>query len=249
MLQANSVVKLYETGTKALDGVSLSVESGQIYCLLGANGAGKSTLIYNFLDFIRPTSGQTFVNGVCVQDDPVQAKVHLAYLPDNVLLYSEMRAMENLEFFSRLSGQRFSKEKLLDLFDRVHLDRDRAFDRVGGYSKGMRQKLGLAILLARGAEAFLLDEPTTGLDPQSSRDLIEVLQALSSEGAAILMATHDIFRAHQIAHKVGILRSGRLVRELSEQELREIDLEATYLEYLADSSSPRDMLSRDSVES
>ncbi|MDD4052763.1 MAG: ABC transporter ATP-binding protein [candidate division Zixibacteria bacterium] len=225
------MTKVYRGGKCALDDVSLEVPDGSVYCLLGPNGAGKSTLIHLFLDFIRPTSGRTIVDNIVVQENPVVARRSLAYLPDQVELFESMTGFDNLGFFCQLGGQARDSRTMAALFAAVRLDSVWGDEKVGRYSRGMRQKLGLAILLGRGAHSFVLDEPTLGLDPQSGRDLVETIKEQRNGGASILLSTHDLMRASQISDYIGILQNGKLVREFSESEFRMINLEQTFLEY------------------
>lgn len=230
MISAENVSMTYPNGTRALHDVTLTVPDGSVYSLLGANGAGKSTLMYLFVDFIRPTSGRTMVDGVVVQNDPVVARKRLAYLPDQVELFEGMSGLSNLSFFCRLAGHPMSEDGLLRLFDRVSLDHKWGREKVGRYSRGMRQKLGLAILLGRQSNSFLLDEPTLGLDPQSGWDLMQTIEELRASGASILMATHDLMRAQQVSDVIGIIRRGELVKEILRSEIDTVDLERTYLD-------------------
>ncbi len=232
MLRASSINMKYPGGAQALDNVSLTVPNGHIYCLLGSNGAGKSTLIHLFLDFIRPDSGNTYVDDILVQENPVLARHNLAYLPDQVELFEEMSGADNLTFFCRIAKQNINSNQITNLFDAVNLEPHWSTKKVGTYSRGMRQKLGLAILIGRNAGSFLMDEPTLGLDPQSSRDLVEVILKLKSENSSVLVSTHDLLRAQQIADTIGILKKGKLITEISKSDIAKIDLEKVYLEYL-----------------
>jgi ABC-2 type transport system ATP-binding protein len=232
MLEALDLRKTYG-GQEALRGLNLRVEPGDIYCLLGANGAGKTTTINLFLNFIEPTSGAARVNGLDVASHPVETKRHLAYIPEQVMLYGNLTGIENLEYFARLgSPEEYTREQLQEFLDRVGLQREAAQRRVGTYSKGMRQKIGVAIALAKNAKALLLDEPTSGLDPKASNEFSSLLLQLKSDGAAILMATHDLFRAKETGTRIGIMREGRLVREMTTDEASHADLERIYLEHM-----------------
>jgi ABC-2 type transport system ATP-binding protein len=232
MLEALDLRKTYG-GQEALRGLNLRVEPGDIYCLLGANGAGKTTTINLFLNFIEPTSGAARVNGLDVASHPVETKRHLAYIPEQVMLYGNLTGIENLEYFARLgSPEEYTREHLQEFLDRVGLQREAAERRVGTYSKGMRQKIGVAIALAKNAKALLLDEPTSGLDPKASNEFSSLLLQLKSDGAAILMATHDLFRAKETGTRIGIMREGRLVREMTTDEAGHADLERIYLEHM-----------------
>jgi ABC-2 type transport system ATP-binding protein len=232
VLEAIDLTKSYGDH-QALRGLNLRVNSGEIYCLLGANGAGKTTTINLFLNFVEPTSGSARVNGVDVVHNPLETKRYLAYIPEQVMLYGNLTGIENLEYFARLGGHgEYGAEDYRGFLDRVGLQREAAERRVRTYSKGMRQKVGVAIALAKQAKALLLDEPTSGLDPKASNEFSELLVQLRSGGAAILMATHDLFRAKETGTRIGIMKGGRLVQELSTDEVSHADVERIYLEHM-----------------
>lgn len=230
MLQAFELTKRYENGVLGLDGLNLTIRAGEIYCLLGANGAGKTTTINLFLGFIPPTSGAAVVGGVDVAKEPLAARRHLAYVPENVLLYTYFTARQNLEFFARLAGRPLrGREQAYAVMRRAGLE-EGAFERpLHTFSKGMRQKLGLAIAMVKQADVLLLDEPTSGLDPKAASEFLAVLRELRESGRAILMSTHDVFRSKEVADRVGIMRAGKLVAEQTREELRHQDLERLYL--------------------
>jgi ABC-2 type transport system ATP-binding protein len=234
MLETIALTKRYNT-TIALDHLTLRVEPGEVFCLLGANGAGKTTTINLFLNFIPPTSGTATINGLDVTAHPLETKKYVAYIPETVMLYRNLSGLENLEYFSALAGRPdYTRPQLLDFLARVGLQSDAPDKRVGTYSKGMRQKVGIAIALAKGAKALLLDEPTSGLDPKASNEFSELLKQMSDAGVAVLMATHDLFRAKESGTRVGIMRHGKLVRTLSTDEVGHADLERIYLEHMRD---------------
>lgn len=232
MLQAISLRKEYD-GFVALQGLDLKIQAGEIYCLLGANGAGKSTTINLFLDFIKPTSGRALVDDLDVREHPVETKRALAYIPEIVMLYRNLTGLENLRYFSGLAGHgHYSDEELIAFLHRAGVPKDAPHRRVGGYSKGMRQKVGIAIALAKQAKALLLDEPTSGLDPKASNEFSEILTQLSRQGVAVLMATHDLFRAKETGTRAGIMKSGVLMADLVTQEIGHADLEKLYLQFM-----------------
>ncbi len=232
MLEAIDLKKSYGTH-EALKGITLTVKPGDIYCLLGANGAGKTTTINLFLNFIDATAGAAKVNGLDVGAHGLETKKYLAYIPETVMLYGNLTGLENLSYFAKLGGRSdYSDEALRQFLRRVGLQTDADDKRVSAYSKGMRQKVGVAIALAKQAKALLLDEPTSGLDPKASNEFSELIKQLQSDGAAILMATHDLFRAKETGTRIGIMREGRLVRELSSDEVSHADLERIYLEHM-----------------
>lgn len=234
MFEAVNISKQYEDGVLALDHVSFTVYPGQIYAMLGANGAGKTTLINLFLNFLEPTDGEARVDGICTHREPLRAKTRIAYVSENVMLYPSFTAVQNLDYFTRLSGiERHSREDYRRVLRRVGLQEEAHHKKLRGFSKGMRQKCGLAIAIMKDAPAIVLDEPTSGLDPQAGYEFIQLLTSLRDEGKAILMSTHDIFRAKEIASTVGILDHGRLVMQRSAVELGGEDLEQVYLTHMA----------------
>ncbi len=234
MLKAIELSKNYN-GTPALDVLNLNIAAGEVYCLLGANGAGKTTTINLFLNFIQPDGGQALINGLDVTREPLETKKYLAYIPEQVNLYRNLSGLENLEYFSALAGQdKYTKEQFLTFFDEVGLQREAAEKRVSAYSKGMRQKVGIAIALAKKASVLLLDEPTSGLDPKASNEFSELLKKLSGQGCAVLMATHDLFRAKESGTRIGIMKHGRLLTEMTTDEIGHADLERIYLENMRD---------------
>ncbi len=231
-LEARALVKRYGD-LEAVAGLDLSIQPGEIYCLLGPNGAGKTTTIHLFLGFIEPSSGSARVSGFDVAQDALEARRRLAYVPEQVMLYRNLSGLENLEYFAALGGREtLSAERLTEILVGVGLPRDAVGRRVGEYSKGMRQKVGIAIAVAKDAEALLLDEPTSGLDPKASREFSELMERLRGQGVAVLMATHDLFRAKESGTRIGIMRHGRLVTELSTDEIGHADLERIYLDHM-----------------
>jgi len=233
MLEALHVTKVFGDN-RALDDVTLTVEPGEIYCLLGANGAGKTTLINLFLDFLEPTSGDVRVNNKPVSAYPIEAKRDIAYIPETVMLYGVLSGYENLRYFAALAtGDRISRNELLVLLEQAGLDRSAADRRVSTYSKGMRQKVGIAIALAKGAKALLLDEPTSGLDPSAANEFSRLMRQAASRGVAVLTTTHDLFHAKQTGHRIGIMKRGRLVESLNSQDITHTDLEALYLRHMS----------------
>ncbi len=234
MLETRDLTKVYDNTILAVNELNLKIEPGEIYVILGANGAGKSTTISMLLNFIDPTSGTALVNDIEIPKFPLEAKKHLAYVSENVELYRNFTARQNLEFFTKLGGKtKVTRDELDATLARVGLPEESFKRRVKTFSKGMRQRLGIAIAIMKGADAVLLDEPTSGLDPKGGADFLNLLRELKSEGKAIFMSTHDIFRAKEIADRIGILVQGSLVRELSRQEIESEDLEALYLRYVA----------------
>ncbi len=234
VLEADKLTKRYEDGVLALDEVSFAINSSEIFAMLGANGAGKTTTINLFLNFIEPTEGEARVMGIVTHKEPLLAKEKIAYVSENVMLYQNFTAMQNLDYFARLGGKKdYSKDDYRDVLLRVGLQEEAHNKRLKGFSKGMRQKCGIAIAILKDAPAILLDEPTSGLDPKAGFEFMKLLDNLRSEGKSILMSTHDIFRAREIADTVGIMNQGKLVMQAGKDELSDKDLEQLYMKYMA----------------
>lgn len=234
MLEAIELTKQYGH-TMALDRLTLTVRPGDVFCLLGANGAGKTTTINLFLNFVQPTSGTARISGLDVTTHALESKRHVAYIPETVMLYGNLTGLENLAYFSALAGRAdYTDAELRGFLARVGLQADAVARHVSTYSKGMRQKVGIALALAKSACALLLDEPTSGLDPKASNEFSGLLQQLSGDGVAVLMATHDLFRAKESGTRVGIMKHGRLVQTLATDDVGHADLERLYLEHMHD---------------
>lgn len=231
MLEAINLSKRYGP-VVALDQLNLKVNPGEMYCLLGANGAGKTTTINIFLGFVDPDGGEARVNGNLVSDDAGSARHRLAYIPEQVNLYPHLTGVENLDYFSALAGFQYEEPELQNFLIQSGLESADQNRSVAHYSKGMRQKVGVAIALAKCAEALLLDEPTAGLDPKAGKEFSLLLHRLKDQGVAVLMATHDLFRAKEDGSRVGIMRRGKLVDELDAARLRNANLEKIYLEHM-----------------
>lgn len=229
MLIAENLSKIYGD-YKALNNLNLKLNKGEIFALLGQNGAGKSTTINIFLGFVKPTEGVAKINGISVVDHPEETKKFIAYIPETVLLYPNLTGVENLKFFSSLAGFDYDNEALTNFLSKAGLQSDAHHNRLGGYSKGMRQKVGIAIAIAKKAKVLLLDEPTSGLDPKASNEFSEILKELASEGTTIFMATHDIFRAKEVADRIGIMKRGNLISEINADEISTNELEKLYLQ-------------------
>ncbi|MEO0743452.1 MAG: ABC transporter ATP-binding protein [Bacteroidota bacterium] len=232
ILHARGLTKRFGRQT-ALDSLDLAIHAGEVYALLGPNGAGKTTTINLFLGFLAPDSGSALVDGLDVQAEPLETKRRLAYLPEQVALYPALSGRENLKYFAALAGHDLDDGALAGFLDRAGLQREAHGRRAGTYSKGMRQKVGVALALAKGAQALLLDEPTSGLDPSASVEFSDLVQRLADNGAAVLMATHDLFRVKDTATRVGVLVDGRLRDEIASEALAVTDLEALYLSHAA----------------
>ena len=229
MIKLNDISKSFKN-KKALDKLSLEVSSGEIYGLLGANGAGKSTTLNLLLGFLRADSGSIEI--IDSTNNKTITNNEIGYIPENVNLYSYLSGLENLDYFCRIAGIKFNSSELKSLLNECGLEQDAYNKPTSDYSKGMRQKVGIAIALAKNAKIYLLDEPASGLDPMASNELSEILKKLSSKGATILMASHDLFRVRETCDKIGILKQGSLIKEMFSKDVTSNELENIYLSFM-----------------
>ena len=234
MLNAQALTFKFRDGT-AVDRLDLQVNAGEVFCLLGANGAGKSTTIKLFLGFLTPTSGLAAIDGVEVARNPIAARRKVLFIPEQVALHEELTGMENLAYFATLSAVAdATPARLLECLSQAGLPTSSVHRRASTYSKGMRQKVGVALAIAKGAKVLLLDEPTSGLDPQASAEFHDLVARQRDAGAAVLMVTHDLFRAKHIADRIGIMRDGRMRPPVAAATVTAQELEATYLKVMSD---------------
>lgn len=228
-LQTFDLRKEYQ-GQPALRALNLTLHAGEVFCLLGQNGAGKTTTINLCLGFVAPTSGRVLLGGEEVRPDHPAARRHSAYIPEVVMLYGNLTALENLDYFSRLAGFRYAKPQLESYLAQAGLPAAAWGQRVGSFSKGMRQKVGIAIAVAKHARVIFMDEPTSGLDPKATSEFTTLVQELGRGGTAVLMATHDLFNAVNVGTRLGIMRRGELVHTLAAADITASDLQRLYLE-------------------
>ncbi|MEL6556950.1 MAG: ATP-binding cassette domain-containing protein [Bacteroidota bacterium] len=227
MLVAKNLSKNYGSHI-ALTDLNLEIGTGEIYCLLGQNGAGKTTTINLFLGFIEPTSGKALIDGVEVKTNQ-QTNHLIAYIPEVVQLYGNMNGLENLEFFSRLSGHHHSSTELKALLSKAGLQESAHEKKLALYSKGMRQKVGIAIALSKDARIIFMDEPTSGLDPKATDEFTAICKELAAEDKSIFMATHDIFNAVNVGTSIGIMKEGQLIHSETTAGINANQLQELYL--------------------
>jgi len=201
----------------AVRGLDLTVEEGEVYGFLGPNGAGKSTTIDMVLDLVRPTEGTVRVLGRDATADGVAIRRRTGVLPDGFAVYDRLSGRKHVEFAIRSKGADDDPDALLD---RVGLldDADR---KAGGYSKGMRQRLALAMALTGDPDLLILDEPSSGLDPAGAKEMREIVRAEADRGATVFFSSHILEQVEAVCDRVGILREGELVAEDSVEGLRE----------------------------
>lgn len=220
LVETKDLTKKYELNT-VVDNLNLQVKEGTVYGLLGPNGAGKTTTILMLLGLTQPTSGQAIVAGFDSARFPLQVKSQVGYLPDNVGFYQEMSGMDNLLYTASLNGIEYNeaKNRIASALERVGLN-DVGSKRVGEYSRGMRQRLGIADVLVKEPKLIILDEPTLGIDPEGVRELLKMIRDLSkNDGKTILISSHLLHQIQQICDEVGIFVKGRLIASGSINDL------------------------------
>lgn len=218
---------------RVLDRLSLRVPAGSITALLGGNGAGKSTTLATLLGFVRAQSGTVLVAGIDPGTNPDAARRRMAYLPENVALYEHLSAVENADYLLALSDERKERGAITEALAAAGLQQ-RAWDqRLGGFSKGMRQKVAIAVALLRDVPVLLLDEPTSGLDPRATADFNALVQAVRDRGTAVLMVTHDLLSAADVADRIGFLEAGRITDEAEARGPQRFDVRALHARFAA----------------
>jgi ABC-2 type transport system ATP-binding protein len=216
----------------AVNDLNLSIRRGEVFGLLGPNGAGKTTTILMLLGLTEPTAGEASICGKNCTRDPLDVKSIVGYMPDNVGFYSDMTGRQNLRFTGKLNGLsgKELEERIDSLLERVGMT-DAADRKAGTYSKGMRQRLGIADVLMKDPEIIIMDEPTLGIDPEGMRELLGLIQKLSEEdGRTILISSHQLQQIQQVCDRVGIFVEGSLIASGTLAELEEhIRQDGTYL--------------------
>ena len=212
IIRTDDLTRAY--GTKvAVNHLNLSIRKGEVFGLLGPNGAGKTTTILMLLGLTEPTLGNAQINGLDCTRNSMQVKRITGYLPDNVGFYPDMTGRENLRFTGRLNGltEKEIDEKIGQLLERVGMTYA-ADQKTGTYSKGMRQRLGIADVLMKDPQIIIMDEPTLGLDPEGMREFLHLIRQLSVEdGRTVLVSSHQLYQIQQICDRVGIFVSGSLI--------------------------------------
>ncbi|MBU2979997.1 ABC transporter ATP-binding protein [Alteromonas sp. C1M14] len=211
-----------------LKNVSFTARRGEVLALLGGNGAGKSTTIKTFLGLMTPSAGTANLLGQNVQLQPDIVRQKVAYLPESVMLYGHLNAVENIRYFLSLAGKEKTDDDIALALKKVALQPHAWQTRLQSYSKGMRQKTAIALALLRDAPILFLDEPTSGLDPVAIDEFNGLISQLASQGATILMVTHDIYGACHVANRIGLLRHGELVGMFDAPQDGNIDAEVVH---------------------
>jgi len=208
----------------AVDNLNLNIRKGEIFGLLGPNGAGKSTTILMMLGLTEPTSGTVLVCGINSTTHPIDVKRKVGYLPEDVGFYDDMTAMENLLYTAALNGitRKEAREDALRLLERVGLSHV-VDKKAGKFSRGMRQRLGLADVLIKKPEVIILDEPTSGIDPAGVQDFIRLVLELShKDGLTVIFSSHILAQVQQVCDRVGLFNNGRLLAEIELSDLHKV---------------------------
>lgn len=232
MIHIQNITKSFG-GQIVVNNLTLQAKSGDIVGLLGANGAGKSTTLNLLLGFLTADSGSITIDGKEVIENVNEIRKTIGYIPENVNLYNYLSGIENLDFFCKLANNNYSTKELENFLLECGLPLESHHKKIENYSKGMRQKVGIAIAYAKNAKVYLLDEPASGLDPLASNELSILLKKLATNGATIIMASHDIFRVNETCSKIIILKNGILVKELAGGSVSSNDLEEIYINFIA----------------
>lgn len=214
IIQLENITKKYNDFT-AVDSLNLDIKKGEIFGLLGPNGAGKSTSILMMLGLTEPTAGQVEVCGINATQNPIEVKKQVGYLPEDVGFYDNWTALENLIYTAQLNGidREEAKSRAEKLLERVGLGEETT-KKVGKFSKGMRQRLGLADVLIKQPEVIILDEPTSGIDPRGVQDFLNLIVELRNEhGISVLFSSHNLHQVQQVCDRVGIFVDGKLLAE------------------------------------
>jgi ABC-2 type transport system ATP-binding protein len=214
VIETEELTKVYGNQT-AVDRLSLTVHAGEIFGFLGPNGAGKTTTLLMFLGLTEPSGGRVRVLGLDPARDPIQVKSRVGYLQENMGFYADLNARQMLEFVAELNGisGRTAAERIDAALEAVGLA-DEARKEIAAFSRGMRQRLGIAELLIKEAQLAFLDEPTLGLDPDGTLRIMEMIQELARErGMTIVLSSHQLNQVQKICHRVGIMIKGRMVAQ------------------------------------
>ncbi len=231
MLEAQSL-SVSRSGREVLRNVSFSIAAGAVHALLGGNGAGKTTALLTFLGFLAPAGGTVRVRGRDVGEDIGGARRAIAYLPEAATLYSHLNAYENLRYFLSLAAAEPDRGALDAALDRVALQAEARGAPIQTYSKGMRQKVAIALAILRDTPILLLDEPTSGLDPVAIDEFNRLTRELAESGRTILLVTHDVYGACHVADRIELLHDGELVGAFDRPPgLERIDTEAVHMAF------------------
>jgi heme exporter protein A len=232
MIETRKLVKRFGLKT-VLRGVDFNVQPGEFVALLGPNGAGKTTFLRILASLSRPSIGQVIVANHKLPDEAAKVRAKLGVVSHLPLLYPELTAEENLRFYARMYGINDQEARITEVLQMVGLEHRRR-DLVGTFSRGMQQRLAIGRAVVHDPQVMLFDEPYTGLDQDASEMLDDVLRSVAAKGRTVVMTSHDLARAEELATRFDILSRGVIVASASQKELEKTDLLKFYKQALAD---------------
>lgn len=225
MMKAINVQSLYKSfgEIQAVQGASFEANQGEIISLLGPNGAGKTTTISMLSTLLRPDQGDAFIFGHSVVKDPMAVKELLGVVPQEIALYEDLSARENLNFWGKMYGLRGTtlKTRVSEVLETIGLS-DRQNDRVGKFSGGMKRRVNIAVALLHRPQVLFMDEPTVGIDPQSRRHILDSVKALNTQGMTVLYTTHYMEEAEELSDRIAIMDNGKVIANGTQAELVKI---------------------------
>ncbi len=222
ILEVQNVVKKFGDLT-AVDGVSFDIQTGEVFSLLGPNGAGKTTIISMLSCLLEPTSGDATIDGHSVTREPMEVKRVIGVVPQEIALYEELSARENLTFWGQMYGLGGTnlKTRVTEVLEQIGLA-DRAKDKIKTYSGGMKRRVNIGVGLLHRPQLLFMDEPTVGIDPQSRRSILDSVKDLNKAGMTVLYTTHYMEEAEELSHRVGIVDHGKMIAIGTQKELTQV---------------------------
>lgn len=232
MLEVNQLTKAFGNRV-AVDHLNFNIAAGEVLCLLGANGAGKTTTLNMLLGFTAPSCGSATLDGLDLYQQASLCRQKIMYVPENVNLYPRFDAIENIRYLAVLANMKLTDQEIHEALLSSGLKQADFSKPLSDYSKGMRQKVAIAFALLKHAGLILMDEPTSGLDPVATQDFIQVVNTIKARGAAVLIVTHDLLYAHQLADRIGIMKQGHLTDLITTESLTLDQLTQRYFDQFA----------------
>lgn len=239
VIKIEKLIKNYED-VVAVNDLNLDINSGELFAFLGPNGAGKTTTIKILTGLLKPTSGRTYINGIDIQKDPLEAKRIIGYIPDHPYLYEKLSGRDFFHFVGDLFNiERAKQDELLENYFSVFGLNGAADKLIENYSHGMRQKLVFSVCFMHSPKVIIVDEPMVGLDPKSARIVKNILKEKSREGTTIFLSTHTLSVAEELADRIGIINHGKLIflgtlKEMKEHSKKDGSLEDLFLKLTED---------------
>ena len=222
ILEVQDLIKRFGDFT-AVDGVSFDIQEGEVFSLLGPNGAGKTTTISMLSCLLTPTLGDAIIGGHSITKEPMAVKQIIGIVPQDIALYEDLNARENLEFWGRMYGMRGTalKHRVAEVLEQIGLA-DKAKQRIKTYSGGMKRRVNIGVGLLHKPRILFMDEPTVGIDPQSRRNILDSIKDLNTQGMTVLYTTHYMEEAEELSHRVGIVDHGKLIALGTQKELTQM---------------------------